>query len=134
MIQRDTKMKEQTEQIRIRIPAKMHKLILEYAAFQGINKSKAIRELLMEGLIKMTGIGMLKRLQETLRDRDPKAFMEQCERCGSREKLGIQHINGNIYTVSSENQICLCRNCIRNLEKFMRKNPEERFAIWFFLD
>lgn len=127
-------MREQTEQIRARVSAKMHKLILEYAAFQGTDKSKAIRELLMEGLIKMTGMGMLKRIQEKLRNSDPKTFLEQCERCGSREKLGIQHIDGNIYNMSSENQICLCRNCIRNLEKFMRKNPEERFAIWFFLN
>lgn len=127
-------MREQTEQLRTRVSPKLYKLIIEYAAFRDIDKSKAIREILMEGLIKMTGIGMLKRLQEQLRDKDPKSFLDQCEKCGSREELGIQHIDGNIYNLNSENQICLCRNCKRNLEKFMRKNPEERFAIWFFLD
>lgn len=129
-------MKEQTEQLRARVSKRLYKSILEYAAFQGMNKSKATRELLIEGLVKMTYIGMLKRLQKELTEKGSIIAIEHrpCEKCGAMENVGIHHIDGNIYNMNSENTISLCRNCKRNLEKFMRKNPEERFVAWFFLN
>ena len=128
-------MKEQTEQLRTRLPKKLLKLIDFYVDYYGTDRSKAVRELLLEGLVRTSYIGLLERLAETLRNEhpDPMTSQRKCEKCGGENVLGIYHIDGNVRNLEAKNLIILCKDCQIGLRRFIQKyDPKERFVAWYY--
>lgn len=125
-----------TNPIPVRLPENLHRLVKEYASFLGISNSEALREVIREGLLRKSYIGLIKRWQEKAKNRDPFTNMVRCEKCGSKEeKLSLYHIDGNVRNLTPENLVILCSGCIACLQKSMRNyNPKEKFAAWFFYE
>lgn len=121
--------------IPVRLPEILRNLLIDYAAFLGISRSEAIREVIKFGLMKKSYIGLLKRWKEKIRGRNPMVHMEKCDKCGSQEKLKIHHIDRNLLNFDTENLAILCEDCVRKLNKsILSFNPTEKFAAWFFYE
>ena len=128
-------MQEQTEQLRVRLPKSLFKLIKFYVDYYGTDRSKAVRELLLEGLVRTSYIGLLERLTENLRNKHPDPMMDQheCEKCNRKTKLRIYHIDGNVRNLEPKNLIILCEDCQIGLRRFIQKyDPKERFVAWYY--
>ena len=129
-------MEKHTKQIRVRVSEEFETLIIFYAGFHGIDKSKAIRELIEIGLMKKAHIGLLKKIQDELRQKNPDPMtVETCEKCGTiADKLLIYHIDKNTRNTDSKNRVVLCINCFSSLQRFIQKyNAKEKFVAWFLL-
>jgi 5-methylcytosine-specific restriction endonuclease McrA len=119
--------------IPVRLSDNLYNLIKDYASFLGVSNSEALRDLIREGLLKKSYLGLIKRWQEKAKKRDPFIEMRKCEKCGNKEQLKLYHIDGNVRNMTPENLVILCEACINKLQKSMREyNPKEKFAAWFF--
>lgn len=123
--------------IAVRITKTTNRYLLEYAAFMDKSKSEIIRTFVREGLIKHAHIGLLKQWNENREYtkewlKNPNGRL--CEKCDYNKDVVIYHIDGDIENFDSENIVFLCRPCLINLQRFLRRyDPKEKFASWFFL-
>jgi len=119
--------------IPVRLSENLYTLIGDYASFLDISKSEALREIIKEGLLRKSYVGLTIRWQKQASKRDPMIEMIECEKCSNNQNLKLYHIDGNIRNLNPENLVILCEKCIADLHKFMRDyNPKEKFAAWFF--
>lgn len=126
-----------TKVIPVRMDAKMHELVSEYAILFGMNKSEALREIIKEGLITKSHVGLLKNWQRKAIQRNPKLEVTNCEKdgCERTNDLIFYHIDGNIMNWRKDNIAVLCKPCVIRLQDFIQKyNPKEKFAAWFFYE
>lgn len=122
-----------TKVIPLRLAEDLVNIITDYAAFFGLNRSEALREIIKEGLLRKAYIGMLKRWQYKNRARNPILNAVKCDKCNGIDDLKIYHIDRNIRNTDPDNLVILCDRCIIRLENFIKKyNPKEKFAAWFF--
>lgn len=123
-----------TKPIPVRLSENSNNLVRTYAAFKDISISKALRELIKEGLYKKAHVGLLKRLEEDFSKRNPLVHMNGCDKCNSHKDVRIYHIDGNIRNFIPQNLALLCVPCVKQLKEFMQKyNPREKFVTWFYL-
>lgn len=119
--------------ISVEVSEQLENLLKQYAAFTGDNKSKSIRNLLVDALYAKTRWVQFQRLEEYLSRRDPFKFRSECEKCHRTSNLVIFYIDGNVENSQANNVITLCKNCLTEFELFRLKfNVKERFVEWFF--
>lgn len=125
-----------TNPIPVRLSDNVRNMISDYAAFFDVSMSQALREIIKEGLMRKTHLGLLKKWQEKVRHRNPMLSMGgKCDKCRLGEDLKIRHIDGNIRNFDTENLAVLCEDCVRKLNRSLQKyNPKEKFAAWFFYE
>lgn len=120
--------------ISLRMEDELYNMIIDYAGFVGIDASKALRELLKEGLMKKLTSKLFSSWQEKIEKRNPFNF-EYCDKCGTTSDLQFYHIDGDINNFESNNITVICKGCLRKLQKYiMQYNPREKFLRWFFFD
>jgi predicted DNA-binding protein len=117
----------------IRLGDALEKLLADYSAFIGSDRSKVIREGLTEWLFQKMQYVQFERLRDYLAKRNPFNFMKECERCSSNENLVVFYIDGNVNNTASDNLITLCKQCLIAFEVFrLKQNVKEKFVEWFF--
>ena len=123
-----------TKPIPVRLNENLNNLVRTYASFKEISVSKALRELIREGLYRKAYAGLLQRIQDDFSKRNPLVKMNGCDKCGSHKDVKIYHIDRNIRNFTPENLALLCTECVKQLIEFMQKyNPKEKFVMWFYL-
>lgn len=122
--------------IPVRLCDNLYQLIKEYALFMDITISEALREVIREGLLKKSYIGLIKRWENEAKKRDPFIEMKFCEKCNANNiHLKLYHIDGNVRNLMAENLVILCESCITKLQLYIRKyDPKRKFAAWFFYE
>ena len=119
------------KQIIFRADKTLKELIENYAAFNEIDKSKAIRELVKQGLTIKIYNYLERNWKKTVESRKENI----CDKCKKETNGQIYHINGNINDFTEENIMFICNKCVRDLNKSLRNyNIKERFFKWFFTD
>jgi 5-methylcytosine-specific restriction endonuclease McrA len=136
----------------VRIDEEMLDTIDRYAILHGIDRSKAIRELLRFGLVNRANIEMREKFSEMLtvkwlaiQEKTTKLINEgknlilvrdnfTCQKCHSNSKLTVYHINRDPLNSNPSNLITLCEDCISRAEKYTPKRRViEDFLEWFYL-
>jgi endo-1,4-beta-D-glucanase Y len=121
--------------IPVRLSDNLYNLVKDYASFLGVSDSEALRELIREGLLRKSYIGLMARWEEKAKKRNPLEEMTECEKCSSKLNLKLYHIDGNVRNMSPENIVILCEPCLVKLQKYMCEySPKKKFAAWFFFN
>jgi len=118
----------------IRLGDTLNDLVNQYAAFTGVTRSKAIRQILMEGLFQKTKYAQFQRFEEWIGEREAFTLMTECEKCHcSDKKLVFFHIDGNVENNATKNIVTLCIPCVNTFQNWkLRENSIEKFIEWFF--
>jgi len=119
--------------IPVRMGDSLYRLVKEYASFMELKDSEALRELIREGLVKKSYMGLLNKWKKLCSEKEA-IVIKICEKCKSHEKIQIYHIDGNVINWNTENLVVLCKSCLNKLRKSMQEyNAKEEFISWFFL-
>lgn len=119
--------------IPVRMSDSLYKLVKEYALFMDLKYSEALRELIKEGLVKKSYMGLLRRWKKLCGEKNA-VVMKVCEKCKDNKGVQIYHIDGNVINWNAENLVVLCESCLNKLRKAMQEyNAKEEFISWFFL-
>lgn len=133
-------MMEQIIKKSFRMNQRVYNLIIDYASFMGMNFSKALRELILEGIKHRATAKLFSNWQEKVNKRNPieeikEGKLQSCDKCGFTEDLQMFHIDGNVDNFTSDNIAIVCKPCLRKLQHYLRKyNPKEKFIYWMFFD
>jgi hypothetical protein len=139
--------------ISIRLTKEMLDNIDMYAALTGIDRSKAIKELLRYGMVNRGLMELREKFQAFLNKKTSEMMDKtqhpiipsmsslitlrdegKCQKCGSTSDIEIYHIDQNPINTNPSNLIVLCKICIQKAEKYKpRQRVTDDFLEWFFL-
>lgn len=141
-----------TKKVDLRIEDYILDTIDQYAALHDINRSKAIRELLRNGLTnratmdlqeqwsKMMGekwLSMKNKTRQSINEGKSLIFVRdgyKCQKCHSTEYLQVYPIDRDPLNKDPTNLITLCKDCANRAMKFTPKRRViEDFLEWFYL-
>ena len=112
--------------IPVRVSDDLYEMIDIYAYFRRITKSEAIRELITAGCYQQSHM-----IRNTIKAKLGEGT--KCAKCESTKNLVTYHIDRNIRNLDEENLITLCMDCLKDLEKSLKKfDPRKEFLIWFY--
>lgn len=136
----------------VRIGKDMLNLLDSYAMMHNINRSEAVRELIMNGMQKKANMQLSEKFLSLLNTKwleiQPKItnIINQgenlilvrdnfiCQRCHSDKELNVYNIDRDPLNHKAENLITLCSNCTKKAEKYTPKQRVvEDFVEWFYL-
>lgn len=125
--------KKERKNTSIRLGETLDDLIDQYAAFMNINRSKVIRQVLMEGLFQKTKAAQFQHFEEWVGKREAFTLLTKCEKCDSNKNIGFYHIDENIDNNATNNIITLCIPCLNAFQNWrLKQNVKEKFIEWFF--
>jgi hypothetical protein len=118
----------------------------------GLDRSKAIKQLLKAGASNMANIELVNKFQEDLHKRwieisskSAKIINEgksliltrdimMCQKCHRKENIEVYPIDRNPLNTLPSNLITLCKDCISKVQKYApQRRVYEDFVEWFFL-
>ena len=139
------------DKIEARIEDDLHHAIIIYAAMNGTDKSKAIRQILKSGLSNISIMELQEKwkremeqnwLQMTNKNELIKAgknlIMERdsytCRHCKGTQNLEVYNIDQDPINTDHTNLIVLCKNCADAARRFHpKRRVKEDFLEWFYL-
>jgi len=141
-----------SHKVDLRIERMLLDLIDQYAALHDINRSKAIRELLKNGLSNRANMELQEKWTEMMnakwiemQEQTTKLIREgkslilvrdnfMCQKCRSGSHLQVYHIDRDPLNTNPINLITLCKECASRASKFTPKRRViEDFLEWFYL-
>jgi len=127
-------MADKNKRITLRLDDELSDLIEQYIILTSKKKSKALRDIIYDGLYRQSRFILEQRFNEYLNKRDPFKFMTECEKCGGHEDLMCYFIDGDINNRTMNNMITLCRICVLKFEvvKIRRESYKEKLIEWWF--
>lgn len=136
----------------VRIDDRILDMIDQYAALNGITRSKAIRELLQNGLstranmeLQEKWLDMMTTKWVAIQEQTTKLITEgksliyvrdnfMCQKCNSRTHLQVYSIDRDPLNTNPNNLITLCKDCSHRAAKFTPKRRViEDFLEWYYL-
>ena len=138
--------------LNIRLPNILYQRLIELCMFMEETKSDIVREMIQREMVDLIDLSLYKSFEEKLKEDNIIFFKNRvwdsnsvrdnislilerdklCRKCGSYEKLGIFHLDGNIGNFHPLNLIIICDDCLRKFQRYMIKySNKARFAAWF---